>query len=126
MKTFANKGMLFLFSIIMIFHFLILVGIIPYTIVWGGRLNSDIEMYRFEAVSLLLNAFFLLTVLLKMNFIKITIPIKIFNGLFWAMSLLFFLNTVGNLLSKNELELLIFTPITALLCVFSIIVALDK
>lgn len=50
MKTFANKSMLFLFSIIMIFHFLILVGVIPYTIVWGGRLNSDIEMYRFEAV----------------------------------------------------------------------------
>lgn len=126
MKTFANKSMLFLFSIIMIFHFLILVGVIPYTIVWGGRLNSDIEMYRFEAVSLLLNAIFLSVVLLKMHFIKITIPIKIVNGLFWAMSVLFFLNTIGNLFSKNKLELIIFTPITALLCVFSIIIATDK
>jgi hypothetical protein len=126
MKTFASKGMLFLFSIIMVFHVLVIVKVIPYTIVWAGRLNSDIEMYRFETVSLLLNSVFLFAVLLKMNYIKITIPLKIFKGVFWVMSLLFFMNTIGNLFSKNNLELLIFTPITAILCIFSIIVARDK
>jgi hypothetical protein len=126
MKTFAIKGMLFLFSLIMAFHVLVIIKVIPYTIVWAGKLNSDLEMYRFEAISLLLNAIFLLAVLIEVNFIKITIPKKFFSGLFWAMSFLFFLNTIGNLFSKNHLELIIFTPITALLCVFSIIVAVTN
>lgn len=126
MKTIAKNGLIVLFSIIILFHLTILTGIIPYTIVWGGRLNSATEMYRFEAISLLLNAFFLLIALIKVNFIKIMIPRKISNGLFWAMGVLFFINTIGNLFSKNYLELIIFTPLTALLCVFSILVALDK
>lgn len=126
MKTIAKKGLIVLFSIIILFHLSILTGIIPYTIVWGGRLNSDIEMYRFEAVSLFLNTLFLIITLIKANSLKINIRRKIVNGLFWVMGVLFFLNTIGNLFSKNYLELIMFTPLTALLCVFSILVALEK
>ena len=105
---------------------MVIVRVIPYTIVWAGRLNSDIEMYLFETVSFLLNAFFLFVVLIKTNYTKTRISTRVITGLLWAMGFLFFLNTIGNLFSKSNFELLLFTPVTAILCVFSIITALDK
>lgn len=126
MKTFAKKGLIALFSAILLFHLLVIIGVIPYTIVWAGQLNSEVEMYKFETVSLLLNTAFLFVVLIKANYVKTTIPTTVISGLLWAMSVLFFFNTIGNLFSKSNFELLIFTPVTVILCVFSIIIALDK
>lgn len=126
MKMFAKKGLIALFSMLFLFHLLVIVGVIPYTIVWAGRLNSDVEMYKLETTSLLLNAIFLILVLIKTNYLKIPIPTRVVTGLLWTMSILFFLNTIGNLFSKSNFELLVFTPITAILCVFSIIISLDK
>ena len=123
---FAEKGLIIIFSVLLLFHLLVIIGVIPYTIVWAGRLNSEVEMYRFETVSLVLNTIFLLVILIKANYIKKPLPAKVMSGLLWAMSVLFFLNTIGNLFSKSNFELLIFTPVTAILCVFSIIIALDK
>jgi hypothetical protein len=44
----------------------------------------------------------------------------------WAMAALFLLNTLGNLLSTNEFEKLVFTPLTLLLSLFSFRLALSK
>lgn len=126
MKTFAKKGLITIFTALLLFHLMVIVRVIPYTIVWAGRLNSDIEMYLFETVSFLLNAFFLFVVLIKTNYTKTRISTRVITGLLWAMGFLFFLNTIGNLFSKSNFELLLFTPVTAILCVFSIITALDK
>lgn len=58
MLIIAQYGLLIILSIFLVFHCLILCKIIPYNILWGGRLKSDIEMYRFETVSILINCFF--------------------------------------------------------------------
>jgi hypothetical protein len=42
------------------------------------------------------------------------------------MAGLFFLNTIGNLLSNNQLEKILFTPLTTILFVFSLRLAIDK
>jgi len=47
-----------------IFHLLILVRVIPYEITWGGRLKTVEEMYVFETISILINSFFILDLLL--------------------------------------------------------------
>ncbi len=44
----------------------------------------------------------------------------------WAMFVLFFINTIGNLFSINELEKLIFTPVTLVLSLFSLRLAITK
>jgi hypothetical protein len=41
----------------LILHFLILLKIIPYDIAWGGRLQSDQEMYTFETFSIIISLF---------------------------------------------------------------------
>jgi hypothetical protein len=48
--------LIILFSVIL-FHICIIFKIIPYNIAWGGRLTNDNEMYVFECISILINAF---------------------------------------------------------------------
>ena len=57
------KTLILMFSLILLFHLSIIIGLIDYSIVWGGRLNSKSEMYSFEFTSILLNMFFLMIVL---------------------------------------------------------------
>jgi hypothetical protein len=59
------KIMLWLITIITLFHLAILTKIIPYEIIWGGRLENDSEMYVFETISIIFNIFLGLVLLIK-------------------------------------------------------------
>ncbi|GGD45427.1 hypothetical protein GCM10011514_06800 [Emticicia aquatilis] len=126
MKEIAQIGLLIILSATIIFHVLVLVKIIPYKIVWGGRLKTDADMYKFELVSLVLNLFFLCVIAIKAGIFKVDFPANILNYIIWGMAALFLLNTIGNLLSKSSLEKKIFTPITILLTIFLVILLLAK
>lgn len=123
MRKFSQIGLILLFLLSILFHVMVLLKIIPYTIVWGGRLRSDTEMYRFEVVSLGVGILFLMIVLVKSKVVSWRIRDSILNGALWLMFGMFLLNTVGNLLSENHLEKVIFTPLT-LLTSFMILVLL--
>jgi len=119
-------GLLISLSMIIGFHILVITGIIPYQIVWGGRLENFSQMLSFEAVSISLNLLMIAIVAIYANFLKWKInQVAIQIGL-WVMFVLFFINTIGNLFSINELEKLIFTPVTLLLSLFSLRLALNK
>jgi hypothetical protein len=126
MKEAAQTGLIIILSLLLLFHLLVLFKIIPYKIVWGSRLNTDADMYRFEIVSLILNVIFLVIILIKAKLLAINLPGLLINILLWAMVALFLLNTVGNLQSKNKTEKIIFTPITILLLILSILLALTN
>ena len=125
MKEIAQFGSLIIYSLSIVFHLLVLIKIIPYKMVWGGRLKSDTDMYKFEAVSLTVNLLFLFILLVQSNYVALSIPSNILTYAFWGMAALFLLNTAGNLLSKNRMEQMIFTPITILLTLFSVILAMN-
>lgn len=126
MISIAQLGLLILLSLFLVLHFIILLKLIPYHLVWGGRLKSDKEMYRFEIFSILINLLFVIVILVQGNFLTIDIPKKIIAYALWLMSGLFLLNTLGNITSKNKLEQRLFTPITILLAIFSLILALSN
>lgn len=96
----------------MAFHVLIVLQIIPYTIVWAGKLNSLNDMYKFEIVSLSINFILLSVLLLKAEYIKSKIPPIVLNVIIWIFIVLFSLNTIGNLMAENMWEKIIFTPLT--------------
>lgn len=111
-KAQALKIILGLLTAVIVFHTLIIAQIIPYEIVWAGKLNSVNEMYVFEIISILVNILLITVLLLKGNYIKHTISNKILNGILWFFVLVFTLNTVGNLLAKSLFEKAVFTPLT--------------
>ena len=120
------KTLILMFSLILLFHLSIIIGLIDYSIVWGGRLNSKSEMYSFEVTSILLNLFFLMIVLMDSKSIKLKVNPKYLLISYWLMFILFFFNTLGNLFSKSSLETKIFTPVTFLLSILCLALIILK
>ncbi len=100
----AIKIMLCLVAAIMLFHLSIILKIVPYAITWGGRLTTDSEMYVFEMISILINLILGLTLLIKGNYIKQIVSLKIVTITLWIFLILFGLNTIGNVFAKTNFE----------------------
>ena len=100
----AIKLMLWLIGAVLLLHSAILVKIIPYEVTWGGRLESDAEMYVFEAVSVLTNLFLAVLLLIKEKYLSSFIPMKVVNILLWAFLILFGINTLGNIFAETLFE----------------------
>ncbi len=123
---FAANAMLLLLICLLVYHVLIVTGLIPYDAVWGGRLEDQSQMYQFEAFSIAVNLLMLLVVCMKGRVVRIQISSRIINLLLWAFTLLYALNTVGNLLSTNMLERVVFTPLTLLAALFCFRLAVER
>ncbi|MCB9221226.1 MAG: hypothetical protein H6615_05395 [Ignavibacteria bacterium] len=123
-KQSAIKIMLGFLTAILIFHFCILLKIIPYDITWGGRLTNDSEMYVFETFSILLNLILYIALLIKGKFIKEIFTERIVNIVLWIFIVFFGLNTIGNLFAETLFEK--FFSIITLLFVFLLWVIVKK
>ena len=123
-EKFATNALLIIFILVMLFHGLVLVGIIPFDIVWGGRLKSKEDMIPFEITSIALNSIMLGIVMMQAGLLKLNVKPIVLKIAFWCMFVLFAINTIGNIFSNNELERLIFTPLTLLLSVFCLRLAI--
>lgn len=99
-----------------IFHFLIMVKVIPYNITWGGRLKNDREMYVFETFSILVNGFFILILLFKAGYVESLLQTKVLDTILWVFFAIFSINTIGNIFAKTRFEKY-FTIVTLLLAV---------
>ncbi|PCJ37857.1 MAG: hypothetical protein COA99_12390 [Moraxellaceae bacterium] len=126
MIDFAQNGLLIILSLLLIVHICVLLKFVPYKNIWGGRLKSDSEMYRFEVVSIIANLFFLFIILVQSDFLTINFPRKMMTFILCSMAVLFAFNTFGNIVSKNKVEQRLFTPITIILTIFTLMIALSN
>jgi len=113
----AVTGILVIVSLTIIFHLLVVSGVISPAIVWGGNISSQSQLWLMEAVSIFINLLMLLFVMAYAGVLKVKMPTVVFKVGFWAMFVLFALNTLGNLAAKHSLETYIFTPLTFFLAV---------
>ncbi|HRI47476.1 MAG TPA: hypothetical protein PK559_10270 [Ignavibacteriaceae bacterium] len=93
-----------LITLVILFHISVIVKLIPFEIVWGGQITTEQEMYLFEVVSILINALLLLTILIKVNYITLSIPLKVVDVILWVFVWLFLINTMGNLFAETYIE----------------------
>ncbi len=126
MKRTAETTLAIFFSLIIIFHLLVITSVIPSDIVWGSRLSSQDQLILFESISIVLNVVFLIVIFIRMGVLKMNISKKLINGFLWAMMVLFLLNTLGNLASESSFEKLAFTPVTLILSICLLISLLAK
>ena len=83
-------------------------------------------MIVFESISLLLNVIMISVVGSYVGLLKIRMNQRNITVAFWLMTILFFINTVGNGLSGNQTEKFFFTPLTLVICVFCFRLAIDR
>jgi hypothetical protein len=122
----AQIGLLSTLSLVIVFHLLVIIGIIPFEIVWGGRLKTRSQMLSFETVSILINVLMVMVVSFHSKLLKVNLHRWLLKGALWIMFVLFLANTLGNLFSINLFEKIAFTPLTFLLAVFSLRLALHR
>ena len=125
-ENLAIKSILIILSLVVLFHICVLVGIVPPEIVWGGRISDRSELVKMEIISILINLVMLQIVMVRAGYFKIKINPMIIKIALWVMAILFLLNTIGNIFSKNDFERFAFTPLTFLLAIFCIRLAISK
>lgn len=125
-ERFAARALLVIIALTLLFHALVIGGVVPFQVVWGGRLSGRDQLLAFEAVSVGLNLLMLAVVAGWAGLLRVRMPAGLLRAALWLMVALFALNTAGNLLSKNEVEQLVFTPLTLLLALLSLRLALGK
>jgi hypothetical protein len=116
------KIMLILLSAIVLFHVLVLIQVVPHEVVWGGKFEDFESMLPFEIVSIVLNLSFILLVRFRARKPD-SKPGRI--GM-WLLFALFSLNTLGNLFAETMTEKLVFTPLTLILALLSLRLALKE
>ena len=110
-----------------VFHVLLILGVLPADIAWGGRADrSSPSFLVLEIIGLLVIALFAAVVAAKAGYLKLPGPRRIVDVGVWVVGLYFALNTVGNLASMSGLERAIFTPVSLVLSVLAFWLARAK
>lgn len=115
-----------LFAVMIIVQILIGIGVLPITIVWGGRkteLTPALRMASFAAVAVL--ALFIYTIRYRAGLWGSTPIPNIIRFGAWGVTAYMALNTVGNVLSTSKTEKFLFGAITLVLTVACLIVSLS-
>lgn len=123
---FAGIGMIGILSATLIFHFMVLTGIIPFDITWGGRLENRQQMLVFESLSIIITLAILALVAVRLGYLSWQIPPVVITSVFWILTGIFVLNTIGNLLANNIFESILGTLLTAILAIFCWKLAVTK
>jgi len=116
----ALNSLIVLLATMLLFHTLLFLQIIPYAIVWARKIHSLPEMEIFEGISMGVNGFLILVLLIKANYVGIHIQGKILNAIIWFFVFLFGLNTIGNLFAKSKFEFYVFTTLTFISALLSL------
>jgi len=120
------KIMIGLLITVILFHISIIAQIIPYNVVWAGKMKTVKEMRVFETASILINIFLVFILLIKGRYLKPTFSEKILNGILWLFVFVFVINTIGNLLAKTLFEKAVFTPLTLISAILLWIIVRTK
>lgn len=122
----AGNVLLVLFGLLVAFHTLIVLNLLPSTIVWGGRTGGSSNPRALLMVSLIFNVLFALVVAAKIGYIEVGNLSKAINILLWIIFAYLLLNTAGNLASNSSFETRLFTPITIVAAFLVLRLAMER
>ncbi|MEO1713894.1 MAG: hypothetical protein AAFU60_11240 [Bacteroidota bacterium] len=125
MEVFAKIGLIGGLSLLLIIHSLVLVRLLPFSIVWGGTLQSAREMYPKQGLALGMTSLFLWVALESTLSWPGWLPAEALPWLLWLMVGLFSLSTLGNILSKSPVEKYLFSVLSILMVTCCLILLLN-
>lgn len=108
----AAWTLLAVFTCVVLLHLLVLTGVVPHDIVWGGRLQGASQVRAMVLVSIGVNLACMAIVAARAGIIKSPLPFRHLTVFLRLLVLLFALNTLGNLFAATWFETLVFAPLT--------------
>jgi hypothetical protein len=122
---FIGNLLLSILSLLFVFHLLVIAGVVPYTIVWAGKIQNRQQMLRMEAVSVLVLSLAVLLVMLRMGYLQWKENPLVLQGGMWVLFAFFMLNTLGNMTAKSPFEKYGFGSLTLLMAASFLLLALS-
>lgn len=123
----AGNILLAAFGLLLIFHILVLLGVIPADIVWGGMIqDAQSNLVTLEVIALLVTGLFMLIIAAKLGYMQAGKLSGIVNIGIWLIFAFLLLNTLGNLASGVSFENLVFAPITIILAFCAFRLAIER
>lgn len=132
MKTLINTKMagnilLISLGILAIFHVLVLLNVVSPEIVWGGQAgNTKVSLLTLEIVALLVTTLMAVIVAAKIGYIQAGRFKAAVNIGIWIVFAYLLLNMLGNLASGVSAENFIFAPITFILALCALRLAIKE
>jgi hypothetical protein len=124
---FTGSVLLITFVLLLDLHFLVLMRFVPAAIVWGGRVAADqSNLYQLEIIAIAAILRFLGLVIAKLRKLKLGVSNRWINVGIWAMFGYLILNTLGNFASGISAETLVFGPLTIVMGLSALRLALEK
>jgi len=123
----AGSILLFLNILLVLFHLLVILKIVPSDIIAGGQFKDSTDnliLFVLFAILLLLLISFIVAV--KIGYILPIKPRKWINICIWIIFAYFILITLGNIASQVRIENLLFAPITVIMVLLTFRIAIEK
>jgi hypothetical protein len=114
-------------SALVVFHVLMLSGVLPAEIAWGGRAGGSMgSLALLEIVGLIVTVLFAAVVAAKVGYLGSRPAGRAVNVTMWIVFGYFALNVAANLASTSSLERAIFTPVSVVLAAFALRLAVSR
>ena len=105
---------------LVLFHLLVILGVIPKDIIWAGKIKNQKELLRMEVVSFLILGVAITIVTLKLGLLTFVRSPHWIDGGVWGIFIFFTLNTIGNLFAKSKVEKYGFGTLTMILALLAL------
>jgi len=121
----AGNILLASLGLLLVFHILVLLKVVPADILWGGQATSS-NLITLEIIALAVTLFFGLVIAAKTGHVIAGKFAGVVNMLVWLVFAFLLLNTLGNLASGISAENFIFAPIAFILALCALRLAIEK
>ncbi|MCU0382337.1 MAG: hypothetical protein MUE58_14215 [Chitinophagaceae bacterium] len=125
-ETILATALFIIADLVILFHILVISGLIPQGITWGGRTESRQQTLVMETISLAIDGALAYLAAIKAGLVKKDKYSLRARTALWIFAGIFLLNTIGNIFARNSSETMLFTPVTLLLCLVCTRLAMYK
>lgn len=122
----AGTILLAAFAALAVFHVLVLLGAAPPNIVLGGAAAGSPNFALLEGIALLVTLLFALIVAVRLGYLDGAALRRAARWAVWLIFAYLLLNTAGNLASASSFEAYVFAPLTFVLALCALRLALEK
>lgn len=123
----AGKILLGAFGLLLVLHILIIARVIPADIVWGGQIEADgSNLMQLEVVAITLTLFFAGIVAAKIRSLQANKSNILITIGMWVVFAYLVLNALGNFASGVSAETLFFGPLTIVMALCALRLAIEK
>ena len=123
----AGKILLGAFGLLLLLHILIIAQVMPADFVWGGQVEADgSNLMQLEIVAITLTVFFAGIVVAKIRSLQANKSNILITIGMWVVFAYLVLNTLGNFASGVSAETLFFVPLTIVMALCALRLAIEK